>query len=84
MTYFAQHTQTGETTNHFTTPYLPLMEAEDLGWEESETELMEGDNGNGWSAEYPCTYSFHYGEEHYTCELTANRPDSYCEIHGAE
>lgn len=81
--YFAQHTQTGDIAFKCRDPYDALKLAAELGWEECETELMEGDNGNGWTAEFPCTYSFHYGEEHHTCELTSNRPDSYCEVHSA-
>lgn len=82
--YYAHHTQSGSETASYNNYSQPLNVAESLGWEDSEVELMERVSGNSYPAEFPCTYSFHYVEEHYTCELSANRPDSYCEVHGGE
>lgn len=88
MSYTACNTQTGERTGSFYNVNLALLWAEDKGWEDCEVALMEWVPGTAGAlilvpAEFPCTYRFHYGEESYTCELTANRPDSYCEVHSA-
>lgn len=83
--FLVQHTQTGETTIKYNSPYDALTEAElYCEWEDCEVELIEVHNGNGQPAEFPCAYAFHYGEEYYTCELTANRPDSLCPFHAGE
>lgn len=80
--YYAQHTQTGETTAKTLDAYTALTWAESMGWEDCEVRLVS--SGYGTVAEFPCTYSFHYGDEAHTCELTANRPDSLCPFHAGE
>lgn len=84
--YYAKHTQTGEESHHWQTFGGTLYEVvEKLAWEDCEWELWEITlKGVHAKAEFPCTYRFHYGEESYTCELTANRPDSLCPFHAGE
>lgn len=82
--YFGKHTQTGETTDKFIVAGHALEMAEDYHWEPVEVILMEtvrrGVHGlEVVEAEFPCHY---YGD--YTCELTANRPDSLCPFHAGE
>lgn len=84
MSYTARNTQTGERTGTSYDPYGVLNAAALSGWEDCETEIMEWQGDCLRYAEFPCTYSFHYGEESYTCELTANRPDSLCPFHAGE
>ena len=88
MAYAAMNDQTGARTGTSYDLNVVLDMARGKGWEDCETVLMEWEISNDLQlhlipAEFPCTYQFHYGEEHYTCELTSNRPDSYCEVHSA-
>lgn len=87
MSYTAQNNQTYARTGSFYDPWIALSSAEAKGWEECETDLMKwklvGETLTLELAEFPCTYRFHYGDESHECELTANRPDSYCEVHSA-
>lgn len=80
--YYGLNTQTGYNTIARMNFWDVIESVEALGWEDSEWVLMEGLD-NPEPVEFLCTYSFHYGEEHYTCELTSNRPDAYCEVHSA-
>lgn len=86
--YFAKNTQTNEHTLTFLSVWDALDQAEDLGWEEVETELMETSQLGGfelvYEAEFPCMYRYHCGTDYAECSVSANKPDSYCEIHGAE
>lgn len=85
--YAVRNDQTQMLTGAYSDAWQALEAAANAGWDECETTLMESDTeGFGFmtiETEFPCTYSFHYGEEHYTCELTSNRPDAYCEVHSA-
>ena len=81
--YYGQHTQTGETTDKYISAEHALEAAEDFHWEPVEVILMEtvrqGVRGVAViEAAFPCHY---YGD--FICELTSNRPDSYCEVHSA-
>lgn len=82
--YYAKHTQSGYPVANYLTVQEVIEKIHDLGWEDIEWELWESSNGAHSKMEFPCTYTFHYGEEHYTCELTANRPDSLCPFHAGD
>lgn len=82
--YVGNHTQTMGATWPCETPGEVAEICERFGWEDSEWELFVHNKGVEYPAEFPCVYSFHYGEEHYTCELTSNRPDSLCPFHAGE
>lgn len=89
MSYTARNTQSGKRTGTSYNIDLVLAWAELKGWEECETELMEWVPGTAGAlelvlSEFPCTYSFHYGDEAHNCELTANRPDSLCPFHAGD
>lgn len=75
--YYAKQTQNGDSTAAYDDPWEALEIAEECGWEECETELRQVVE-TSIKAEFRCTY---YGD--YECELTSNRPDSYCEVHSA-
>lgn len=88
MAYSAQNNQTYKRTGTSYNVGLVLAWAEAKGWEDCEVDLLEWVPGTAGAlvlslAEFPCTYRFHYGEESHDCELTSNRPDSYCEVHSA-
>lgn len=80
--YYGQHTQTGYNTIARMNFWDVIESVEALGWEDSEWVLMEGLD-NPTPTVFYCTYHFMYGEDVVDCELTTNRPDSYCEVHSA-
>lgn len=86
--YFGKHTQQEVVTDMYTTVEGVTDMAERMEWEDCEWVLMETSRLGGfdlvYEAEFPCTYSFHYGDMRYTCELTSNRPDSLCPFHAGE
>lgn len=83
--YFGKHTQQEDVRTELVATIEGVNAlAEHFGWEECEWELREFHGGFNWATEFQCQYRFHYGEEYYTCELTANKPDHYCTLHGGE
>jgi hypothetical protein len=83
--YYARNTHTEASTELFYSAWEALDEGiNELEWDECETKLMVRENGLSKLAEFPCTYSFHYGDEAHNCELPANRPDSLCPFHAGD
>lgn len=84
MSYFARNNQTFVRTGSSYDPKLVLEWANEWGWEDLETDIMVWEGVMVGYAEFQCTYSFHYGDEAHSCELTSNRPDSLCPFHAGD
>lgn len=80
--YYGKHNQEEAKTNRYSSTDLVAYEAEEMGWEDIEWDLYV--TATDELAEFPCEYYFHHGSNFVECELTTNKPGTYCPTHSGE